>query len=131
MRLFSVRHEFPGEWAKFKSQTPAANQRFELAITLRPEHYPFWSQGRLNNIVSVEIVARSTQDPVPGSMDIFDRADTADNTKKGTLTKNAAMGNLLRGQLTAGLPATPAGELRFFVETKSMADVWVAVTWGV
>jgi len=131
VRLFSVRHEFPGEWAKFKSQTPAANQRFELAITLRPEHYPFWSQGRLNNIVSVEIVARSTQDPVPGSMDIFDRADTADNTKKGTLTKNAAMGNLLRGQLTAGLPATPAGELRFFVETKAMADVWVAVTWGV
>ena len=131
VRLFSVRHEFPSEWAKFKSQTPAANQRFELAITLRPEHFPFWSQGRLNNIVSVEIVARSTQDPVPGSLDIFDRADTADNMKKGTLTKNAAMGNLLYGQLTAGLPATPAGELRFFVETKAMADVWVAVTWGV
>ena len=30
VRLFSVRREFPTEWAKFQSQTPAANQRFGL-----------------------------------------------------------------------------------------------------
>ena len=126
IRLFSLRHEFPTEWAKFQSQPLIPTQRFELAITLRPEHYPFWSQGRLNNIVRVEIVARSTQ----GSMDIFDKADTADKTKKGILTKEEAMGNLLRGQLTTGLPAKPVGELRLFVETKEMADVWIAVTWG-
>ena len=32
VRLFSVRHEFPTEWAKFQSQTPAPDQRFELAL---------------------------------------------------------------------------------------------------
>ena len=59
VRLFSVRHEFPTEWAKFQSQTPGANQRYELTLNLRPEHYPFWSQGRLNKVTRVEIYAWS------------------------------------------------------------------------
>jgi len=131
VRLFSMRHEFPTEWAKFQSQPPAVNQRFELAITLRPEHYPFWSQGPLNNVVRVDILARSMQDPVPPSIDVFEKVNKDDNVKKGTLTKDTAMGNLLRGQLTAGLPAKREGEeLKLFVETKAMADLWVAVTWG-
>jgi hypothetical protein len=117
VRLFSVRHEFPSEWAKFQGQTPGANQRFELTINLRKEHYPFWSKDLLNSLVRVDILVRSAQNPVPGSMDIFDSANTAINTKKGTLSKDAALGNLLRGQLTAGLPAAPTGKLRFFVET--------------
>ena len=55
VRLFSVRHEFPSEWAKFQSQQPAANQRHKLTLVLRPEHYPFWSRGRLNKVTGVEI----------------------------------------------------------------------------
>ena len=130
VRLFSMRHEFPSEWAKFMSQTPAPNQRFELAINLRKEHYPFWSQDQLNSVVRVDILARSTQVPVPGSMDIFDSANTAINTKKGTLTKDVAMGNLLRGPLSTGLPAKPDGELKLFFNTKEMTDLWIAVTWS-
>ena len=38
VRLFSVRHEFPSEWARFLAQTPPGNERFELAFTVRPEH---------------------------------------------------------------------------------------------
>src|ERR1700740_295593 len=38
VRLFSVRHEFPNEWAKFKSGK-------DLEIALKPEHYPFWTRG--------------------------------------------------------------------------------------
>ena len=46
VRLFSLRHDFPTEWAKFKSVsigggTPTA----ELSVAFRPEHYPFWAQG--------------------------------------------------------------------------------------
>ena len=36
VRLFSIRQEFPSEWAKFLTQTPDADQRYELAITLGP-----------------------------------------------------------------------------------------------
>jgi hypothetical protein len=46
LRLFSIRHEFPTAWAKFKNiQLSGATTRAELALTLRAEHYPFWSQG--------------------------------------------------------------------------------------
>ena len=77
-------------------------------------------------MVRVDILARSTQD----RMYIFDSVDTDDNTKKGTLAKDAAMGNLLRGQLTAGLPAKPDGELKLFLDTKAITDLWIAVTWS-
>ena len=40
------------------------------------------------------------------------------------------MGNLLRGPLTADLLTAPAGELKLFVETGAVTDLWIAVTWG-
>lgn len=128
VRLFSVRHEFPTEWAKFQNKTPVANQRFELALQFRPEHYPFWSKERLNAVVNVDILARSTtQVPLPPSMDIFDSSDKNNTAKKGTLT---VQDNLLRGPLTTGLPAKPDGALQLFFDTKEMADLWIAVKWS-
>jgi hypothetical protein len=55
VRLFSVRQEFPAEWAKFLSQTPAAGQRYELTLEFRREHYPFWGQSRLNGVTRVDM----------------------------------------------------------------------------
>jgi hypothetical protein len=130
VRLFSVRYEFPTEWARFQSQTPAANQRFELRLKLRPEHYPFWSQGHLNTLARLDVLAKSTEDSVPGSIDVFAAGNTSSTAKKGTLTKDAALGDLLQGRLTTGLPAGPAGELTVWLETKALADLWIAVTFG-
>lgn len=132
IRMFSVRHEFPTEWAKFKGQTPAANHRFELALNLSPEHYPFWSQGRLNGVTRVDILARSTEAPVPGSVVVADKADNSDpNIKEDTLVKDSSLGNLLVGKLTnIGLPAKPDGDLKLFFNAKTMADLWIAVTWN-
>ena len=136
VRLFSVRHDFPTEWARFQSHTPGANQRFELALNLRVEHYPFWSQGRLNSVPRVDMLTRSTQKPVPPSLEVFDKADKNDAaSKKETLTKDAAMGNLLSGHLTSGatgiaLPAKPTGEFKLFFDERSIGDLWVAVTWS-
>src|SRR3712207_8581263 len=55
---------FPTEWAKFQSQTPDTNQRFELRLNLRAEHYPFWSHGRLNSVKRVDLLARSAKELV-------------------------------------------------------------------
>ena len=137
VRLFSMRHEFPTEWAKFQSQAPVSTQRFGLALNLKPEHYPFWSTGRLNGVVRVDIWARSTAVPVPSSMDIFQSADPNDNNKKGTLFKDTTLGNLLIGPLTdvkfkqpnGNLEEVPTGELTIFCVDKAMSDLWVAVTW--
>ena len=132
VRLFSVRHEFPGEWARFRNQTPGADQRFELALTLRDEHYPFWSQGRLKGVPRVDLLARGTG----ATLEVFDKAGKNDATaRKDTLTKDATKGNLLMGSLTGGatgiaLPAAPVGEIKLFFDQKDVVDLWMAVTWG-
>lgn len=132
VRLFSVRYEFPTEWAKFQGQTPGANPRFELALNLREEHYPFWSQGRLNSVTRVELLVRSTKAPVPGSLDVYDKVnDQPAAFKKDTLAKDPALGNLLVGKLSnIALPPNPVGELKLFFDDKTMEDLWIAVTWS-
>ena len=134
VRLFSIRHEFPGEWHRFKTQTPPNNQRRELALTLRPEHYPFWAQARLApaSVTRVDLLARSERAPVPGSTEVADKPDKSDNTaKKDTLAKDAALGNLLVGKLTnIALPAQPTGELKLYFEDARLSDLWIAVSWS-
>jgi hypothetical protein len=45
VRLLSVRHEFPTEWARFSAATiDSTTPLAPLTITLREEHYPFWAQ---------------------------------------------------------------------------------------
>lgn len=132
VRLFSMRHEFPTEWAKFTSQTPGANQRYELALTPRPEHYPFWSQGDLNSVVRVDLFAQSTEDPVPAIISVADRMDKTDaGTQEDTLTKDASLNDLLVGKLTnVPVPVRPTDELKLYFEDAKLSDLWIAVTWS-
>lgn len=131
VRLFSVRDEFPTEWARFlRAETPV-EQRFELAINLRPEHYPFWSQQRLGSVRQVDVFARSIKEPVAGSLDIFDRADRSDPASMKDSLVKGPLGDLLAGRLNnIGMPSTPVSPLRFFLEDRQLGDIWLAVTWG-
>jgi|CXWL01.1.fsa_nt_gi hypothetical protein len=45
VRLFSVRHEFPTEWAKFQNAA-VVNGEVSLKIALSSIHFPYWAQGR-------------------------------------------------------------------------------------
>jgi hypothetical protein len=140
VRLFSVRHEFPAEWAKFLSQAPGPNQRYELALTLRPEHYPFWAQGRLNNVARVDLFAESADTPAPGTIDVSDRRDATDaGTRKDPLTKSATLNDLLVGPLSkVGFAAQPVGEVKLYFDNRGtpsspspkLAELWLAVTWS-
>lgn len=124
VRLFSVRHEFPGEWHRFKTQTPPEGQRYELALTLRPEHYPFWARGRLNGVSRIDLLARSSRSGVT----VADRA-TGGNTDN--LNGDAALGDLLVGRLTAiPLPTRPTGEVTLYFENAELDDFWLAVSWS-
>jgi hypothetical protein len=128
VRLFSIRHDFPSEWARFQGQKPGPNQRFELALNLRAEHYPFWSQERWKSVKRVDILVRSKKT----SLDIFDKVDQNDATvKKDSLTKDLTFGNLLKGRLTnIALPANPVGEFKLFFEDNRIEDLWIAITWS-
>lgn len=86
----------------------------------------------MESVTRLDILARSTKVPVPGSLDVFDKADHNDATgKKDTLAKDPALDNLLVGKLTnIGLPSSPVSEVKFFLENREIGDLWVAVTWG-
>lgn len=132
VRLFSVRHEFPSEWAALQGRETPANQRHELALELREKHYPMWSTGRLNSVARVDVLVRSARDPVPARIEVADRPDTNDAaSKRDSLSKDANLGGLLVGSLSnVGLPARPVGQLRLFFEDRAMEDLWIAVTWS-
>lgn len=131
MRLFSVRHEFPSEWARFTTQVPPANHRYELKLNLRPEHYPFWSQGRVKAVTGVDVLARSTATPTPGSVNMASKADMNDAAAKlDPLTKDVNRGSLLVGKFKEiPLPA-PEGDLTLFLDDNSLGDLWIGLTWG-
>jgi Tc toxin complex TcA C-terminal TcB-binding domain len=123
-RMFSVRHEFPTEWAQFKSSTiTATNPTAALRLTIRPEHYPFWSQGRLNQLTRFQIAVRTenTAIRVGASPDL-----DADGIEVST----AGLGPLLLGERTgAPLPAA-IGEVTLHLSNADVDDLWILAAWG-
>jgi hypothetical protein len=125
VRLFSIRHEFPTEWAKFKAVEIKGNVKTaELALDLRNEHYPFWSQGRLGNIGPVALFAKINKD-----LRIYSQADGNENNENiDTLT--TPLGELRWGSLEKNKPGSPTGPLALYFDDNSMEDLYLAVTWG-
>jgi hypothetical protein len=129
--LFSLRHDFPSEWARFQSVTiSAATPTAEIAIALRAEHYPFWAQGIVGSapVKAVQLFAEMA--PGKTAVTVSDAGGNSD-----TLARNPLMGGLLAGKLAhIPLPAAitdathPALTLRF--DDNSMSDLWLAITWG-
>lgn len=129
-RLFSIRHDFPTEWAKFQGQAVVSNQRFSLKLNLREEHYPFFSQRRLNKVTRVDLLAKSAN--TGASSAVADKAELADaSAKKDLFVRDPNLGKLLVAKLTnIGLPAKPVGQLQLFFDEREMSDLWLLVTWS-
>ncbi|HYI12533.1 MAG TPA: insecticidal toxin protein [Thermoanaerobaculia bacterium] len=128
VRLLSVRHEFPTEWAKFRGHTPPSDERFELTLDLRREHYPFWAANGLKRLTRVDVLVRSAQNPMPNTIQVADGNDAT--AKTDPLAKDSSLGNLLVGTLANVRPSEPLGKVKLFFDTNAMADLWIAVTWG-
>lgn len=80
----------------------------------------------------MDLLARSEQTPVPGSIDVYDKiSDQPNAAMKDTLAKDAALGNLLVGKLTnIPLPVRPTGELKLYFDDTKLSDLWIAVSWS-
>jgi hypothetical protein len=127
VRLFSVRHDFPNEWANFRDQTRPAGQRFELALKLRDEHYPFWSSGRRTVVKGVRLLVQNG----PTVVTVFEKADKNAPANQDVLARDASLGNLVAGSLVKVVPlAAPVGDFKIYLETTDFDDLWIAVTWG-
>src|SRR5262249_29738875 len=102
VRLFSVRHEFPSEWAKFQSvsiggTTPTA----PLLLTLLPEHYPFWAKNIVGSKPLKEVGLFAELDDGKTTVNLYDKPDpTASGVKTDTLSQDPLLGNLLTGRLS-------------------------------
>jgi len=124
VRLFSIRHEFPTEWAKFKSSTitnPVTTA--ELSLNLRPEHYPFWSQNNLTSVKRIDCLAQITKD-----IEVASNATGTEN--KTALAKNASLGNLRTARLPDAILPSLIGQFILYFNDNSMKDLWLAVSWG-
>lgn len=113
--LYSVRHDFPSAWAKFKTTST-------LSLGLTEELYPFWSQGRTIDIKRVEFFAEMSTPKATVTM-------TDKNNKQDTLAANPAMGGLLVGSLNNILLPGSDPTLTLSFDSNVMDDLWLAITW--
>jgi hypothetical protein len=123
VRLFSIRHEFPTEWARFKragEDAPASVA--ELKLSLREEHYPLWSKGNLGGVSRVDAFAETSSD-----LAIYGKLD--DSTQAVTLS--GQVGKLRTGTLHPGkIPfAKPTDALTLYLKPSAVANLWIAVNW--
>jgi hypothetical protein len=136
--LFSIRQQFPSQWAKFQS-APAAPSA-ELQLALIPELYPFWSQAAVAGnapkpvkVTAVEFFAEMPAGSATPTVNMNDKADMSGNAD--ALSKNPALGNFLAGSLNKiALPAAITDSthppLTLYLDNNSMDDLLMAVSWG-
>ncbi|HZZ80934.1 MAG TPA: hypothetical protein VFE62_20700, partial [Gemmataceae bacterium] len=123
VRLFSVRYEFPSDWARFKNAVSDGDGRFPLALTLQPNHYPFWSQGYLNKVMRLDVLAEGS-----GRVNSF--LTVGDQTATIPMPVDQTMGGMLHGSATDRLPEKPVTELKLAFDSQNLDDLWIAVTWS-
>jgi hypothetical protein len=136
IRLFSVRHEFPVDWAKFRSVSiGGTNPTATLSLTFLPQHYPFWSQGVLGpaSVKAVQLFAEMLPTDKNLTVNLYDKADKTGNND--TLNQNPLLGNLLTGQLVKiALPAAITDPthppLTLYFDDNNIKNLWLATTWG-
>jgi hypothetical protein len=136
--LFSMRHDFPSQWAKFQSATidPATAPTAELQLKLIPELYPFWAQDfvvKAPLLRAINFFAEMLPEDNTTKVNIYEKADKTGNNN-AALAPNPSFGNLLTGGLPKPLlPAAvtdAAHPLTLYFDNNSMTDLWLAVTWG-
>ncbi|MET8454367.1 hypothetical protein [Streptomyces sp. NPDC005209] len=123
VRLLSVAAAFPDRWAQFLSDT---DDRPRLALPLRAEHYPYWSEGRLRKIVRVELLARADH----GLRVFADRtADAEPDLISASLGTEVRTGDLHHVPRPA--PISPEGQdFVLYFDSNALKDLWIALTWA-
>lgn len=127
VRLFSMRHEFPSEWAKFKTAGAAP---YPLSFTLLAQHYPYWFRGLTGTVSQLQLFAEPNPlAPPAGGVAVSSKADGSGSVP---LARNPAYGDLLFADLkTAFTPMPPpTGALSLYLTDHSMDDLWLSVTWA-
>ena len=122
-RLFSIRHEFPNDWEKFRTVNLGNGQFADLTLHLKEEHYPFWSKGSLNTIQEVFVFAATDKTSIT-----VRQKDNQGNNIDDLI--EAPLGKVRTGKLQQLMLTTPTGQLNLSFDNNKMSDLWIAVKWG-
>lgn len=144
VRLFSIRHEFPTEWARFKSKEGSN----DLILGFKTEHYPIWTRGTgpkskrgqsAVDFASEVILFASKSGTEKGSPTpvAVQTSDAEDRPCEATLVFNPNKENLLMGSLRLTKPAAPTDRIKMNAKGEwtlhldsAVEDLWIAVAWG-
>ena len=136
-RLFSIRHEFPTEWAKFTSAQIAPTAWAPLTLNLQPQHYPYWAQNLVSahGLKSVQFFARTSA--ADASLTQINIADKADQSNKKDSLGNVTVPGIISGGLSAIAPPPPTvqpgdpgwNQYVLYFDDNKMKDLWMVVTW--
>ena len=119
-RLFSIKEEFPSEWAKFVSDS---GNEPKLKIQLKSEHYPFWATGMGNRTVKdAKLFAAFATDQAP---DLTVHVDNPQSKK--SFVKDLSLGNLLVAKLPPNEPPSPIADVEFSFDDNSMDNLWLLI----
>jgi hypothetical protein len=123
VRLFSLRHDFPSEWAKFQSTSG-------FSLTLTPEIYPLWADGIVGTAAVKQFEFFAEMSSPATTVTISDTHGHQD-----TLVRNPQMGGVLVGHLDkipkpAAISDSTHPPLTVSFDTNAMDDLWMAITWG-
>lgn len=141
VRLFSVRHDFPNEWAKFKSKSidtassEAESSSIRLTLNLRPEHYPFWDQGRLEKVQQIQLLTKNIQIDSDMEEDIdvkFSLNSDMEEDEVVSLSPNDHFGKMVKTGTLTNINLSLVGEdiypLTIYFNNNSMNDLWLALS---
>jgi hypothetical protein len=113
IRMFSLKHEFSSEWHKFLNPTVAGSDQV-LSLTLRNEHFPFFTKDRTINVKKLQVLMKTNRggdykmiltvtdiaSPLPPA------APTINTSNEVTLPENVTYDNMRMATLTADSAAT-------------------------
>lgn len=127
VRLFSLREEFPTEWAKFLGAAAGGNGKYQLSFELAKEHFPLWSKERVAKVKSMQLWARrgdgAPNAPLEGAL--------ISSTNATFQFEGAATDLLVSGAVAVGeLPTSPLGKYKMDFSDKSIRDLWIALHWA-
>jgi hypothetical protein len=120
IRLLSVRHDFPTEWAQFTADDVPPNGYAELKLNLKPEHYPFWARRLLGSDLTLhgmQLIAAGE-----GPAITLSEQNTA-------LEYDETLGGRA-GAIDLTVDDTAVGELTRHLSANTMNDLWLALTFG-
>jgi Tc toxin complex TcA C-terminal TcB-binding domain/Concanavalin A-like lectin/glucanases superfamily len=127
IRLFSIRHEFPSEWAKFKSINTKDNntKAAPLVLELRQEHFPFWSQGRIDVVRRVDLLVKQGTNTIKVTSNGVENSFAPNSSWVGLRTAEVK-------PLPQEDPNVPLLPIKFNLsfDDNSMEDLWLALTWS-